>query len=441
MNKYKKFFILTIAFAAAINLYSQQRLTLSESLDIGLKNSKDLKISSSKLSGSKANLDVVQSQFFPQLKFTANYTRLSDVPPFSILVPFYPKPITISQSILDNYTLKLSLQQPLFTGFRIIDQRKAAEHSRDAFNYDYQKDKNEVALGIQIAFWNYFKAQEVKTVFDDNIKAIEQHLEDTKNLLTNGLATQNDVLKLEVQLSNTKLASIDAENAIELARTSFNKTLGLPITDKTLISSEEVQVKDNYSEYNKLLKEAVNNRLEIKSTQERIEANEYSIKASESSYFPQVFLSGNYYMSRPNSRYQPPEDKFHGTWDLGLTLSWDIWTWGNTSGQVKQAEENLIQTKTQQDQIKENIELEVNQNYLSLKYAKEKLEVLEITIEQSEENLRITTEKYNHQLATSTDLIDAENSVISTQTNYKTSLADYMLSKIKLEKSLGRKIY
>ena len=91
--------------------------------------------------------------------------------------------------------------------------------------------------------------------------------------------------------------------------------------------------------------------------------------------------------------------------------------------------------------MKENIELEVNQNYLSLKYSKEKLDVTAKTIEQAEENLRTFQEKYNVQLATSTDIIDAENSLLQAKTNYTSCLIDYKMAKVKLEKSIGRKIY
>jgi len=50
-------------------------------------------------------------------------------------------------------------------------------------------------------------------------------------------------------------------------------------------------------------------------------------------------------------------------------------------------------------------------------------------------------EKYNAQLATSTDLIDAEAAVLLAETNYNTSLVDYQLAKVRLDKSVGRKIY
>jgi outer membrane protein TolC len=150
---------------------------------------------------------------------------------------------------------------------------------------------------------------------------------------------------------------------------------------------------------------------------------------------------GNWYMSNPNPRLQPPQNIFKGTWDLGITLSWDIWNWGNTNAQTIEAQQTVVQTRTTYDQIKDAIELEVNQNYLSLIYAGQKVDVSKITIEQAEENYRSTQDKYSQQLATSTDLIDAENSLLQAKTNYMNAMIDYVLGKARLEKSVGKPIY
>ena len=145
--------------------------------------------------------------------------------------------------------------------------------------------------------------------------------------------------------------------------------------------------------------------------------------------------------SNPNQRYQPPLNEFKGSWDIGITLSWDIWNWGSTSAQTVQAEQNVIQTQTSKDQLKDAVELEVNQNYLTFMYAIEKVEVSITIIEQANENYRTTLEKYNVQLAASSDLVDAETSLLQARTNYLNSLVDYKLSRVKLDKSTGKPIY
>jgi outer membrane protein TolC len=437
----KRTIFIIISLFIYASAFSQETHTLKELLETGFQNSKDLKISNSKVVSSSAKIDEIISQFFPQLTFNAGYTRLSDVPAFEVSIPNIPQPIKLYDMILDNYSMKLSLQQPLFTGFRLSSLKNSSEFLNNASELDLQKDKNELALNIQIAYWNYYKTKLLKLYIDDIVKTNEIHLEDTKNLMYSGLATQNDVLKLELALSNAKLQQIDAQNNIELARISLNKAIGISITETTEIEITDIDTSGISLNLTALINEAKDKRAELKSTEYKISAARENIAATRSTYFPSISLIGDYYFSQPNSRYQPPLNQFKGSWDVGVNLNWSLWNWGNTSSQVIQAEQNLIQTQTSLEQIKENIEVEVNQNYLNLKYSKDKLSVASLGIVQAKENLRITEEKYKVQLATSTDLVDAQNSFLLATTNYTNALVDFQISKVKFDKSLGRRIY
>ena len=148
----KKIIAISLLFVASVTAQTQ-KLSLAESLELGLKNSKDLKISQSKLISSSAQVIVANSQLLPQIGLAASYMRLSNIPPFAVTVPFSPNPIQISPVILNNYSIRLSLQQPLFTGFRLLSLKSAAESNYEAANSDYQKDLNEAAYKIQNSFW------------------------------------------------------------------------------------------------------------------------------------------------------------------------------------------------------------------------------------------------------------------------------------------------
>lgn len=435
------FIVITVLFIISSVNAQVKILTLKESMEIGFRNSKDLIISYSKVIGSGARIDETSSQMLPQLKFSAGYTRLSEISPFVVTLPFYSKPIELAPVFLDNYTFRVSVQQPLFTGFRLSSLKNAAEFNRDAAEEDMVKDKNELAMNIEISFWNFYKMKLLKNLFDEEVKQAERHVEDTKNFLKNGMATQNDLLKLQVQYSNVRLQQIDAQNNLDLARASFNKTIGLPLVNETDIDTTRIQIIENKYNVRELVAEARSNRSELRSLNLRIEASNENLDAARSGWFPNVSLTGNWYMSKPNQRLQPPVDIFKGTWDVGISLSWDIWDWGNRQAQSQEAEQTLIQTRTSYDQVKDAVELEVNQNYMALIYDGEKLQVSRESIEQAEENYRSIQDKYNVQLATSTDLIDAENSLLQARTNYMNATIDYQLGKAKLEKAIGRAIY
>jgi len=432
-----------IIILLASSLFAQEKiLTLKESLEIGLQNSKDLKISRSKLNYANSKLSEINSQFLPQFKLLGNYTRLSDnIPPFEVTIPFSPNPIRISEPILNNYTFKFGFSQPLFTGFKLLSLRSSAELNLNASEQDYSKEGNEAAFNIYSAYWNYYKTDEIKKVIAKTLYQMENHLKDTRNFFENGLISKNDMLKLEVQYSNTKLMLIEAENNLELARIAFNRAIGIELTSQTKVAASEQSL--NYEKYQlaDIIDEALNNRKELKSLSYRFEASKEGVSAAKSNWLPSIYLTGNYYYSNPNPRFQPAKDEFNSNWDVGVTLSWDVWNWGLTTSQVSQAEQTKVLLETNLDQLKENIQMEVYSNYLNLIKTEEKVKVNKEALDQSLENYRITSEKYNTQLATSTDLIDAETLKLQAETNLKTAEVDFQIAKVKLEKSLGRVIY
>ena len=434
--------LLFIIFLASSLFAQEKTLTLQESLEIGLKNSKDLKISRSKIDYSDAKLTEIKSLFLPQIKLFGNYTRLSDnIPAFEVTMPFSPNPIRISDPIYDNYTFKLGFNQPLFTGFKLSSLKKSAKLNLEASESDYSKEENETKFNIYNAYWNYYKAAEIQKVIAQTLEQMGEHLKDTKNFYENGLVAKNDLLKLEVQYSNTKLMLIEADNYVEIARIAFNKSIGVEITSETKLRADELSINTEKYELADIIDEALKNRKELKSLSYRLEASKEGITAAKANWMPSLYLSGNYYYTNPNQRFQPAKNEFNSNWELGVTLSWDVWNWGLTSSQVSQAEQTKIQIETNVDQLKENIQMEVYSNFLNMNKYDEKVNVSKETLKQALENYRVTSEKYNTQLATSTDLIDAETSKLTAQTNLKTAEVDYQIAKVKLEKSLGRIIY
>jgi len=316
-----------------------------------------------------------------------------------------------------------------------------AELNLNASEEDYSKEKNEAAFNIYLAYWNFYKADEIKKVIEQTLQQMELHLKDTRSYFDNGLIPKNDMLKLEVQYSNTKLMLIDAENNSELARIAFNKAIGLKLYEKTKISANEEPLFNEKYQISDLLDEALKNRKELKSLEYRVAASSQGVSAAKSAWYPSIFLTGNYYYSNPNPRFQPAKDEFNSNWDLGVTLSWDVWNWGLTSSQVSQAEETKIQLETNLSMIKDNVQVDVYSNYLNLLKIEEKVNVNNEALAQALENYRITSEKYNTQLATSSDLIDAETLKLQAETNLKTAEVDFRIARVKLEKSLGRTIY
>jgi outer membrane protein TolC len=423
-----------IILYGAVQAQDKKVLSVDDCINIGLEKNKSIGISKTKIDISKAKVKELNTQLLPTLKLNANYTRLSAIDPFTIMG------MTVSPSILNNYTSKITFAQPLFTGFRLGSNLEMSEYNALATEKDFNKDKVQLIYDIKNAYWNLYRAMEVRKVVAQNIDQISIHLNDIENFFKHGLTTNNEVLKVKVQLSNAELAAIDADNNIQMSMMSLNNLLGLPINTeielKTIAEAKRTDIPDP----DKLVKRALENRSEIKGMEYRIKSTESAIKLARSGWYPQISLMANYYYSRPNQRIFPTKDEFKGTWDLGLNLSFDIWNWRVTSYQTEQTKVSLEQTKLTLGQIQDGIVLEVNQSYLTAIKNLEKIRISEQTVKQAEENMRVTYEKFKSGLVVNSDVIDAEVSLFQSNINYTTSLVDYILSLTKLEKAIESNI-
>jgi len=437
MKTIKLAIAITISFFAVINGQEKLKLTVDEAVNLGLQNSKSLHVSQLKVAVSDAKLKETNAGRWFNIKFIAAYRRLSEVDPFSITMPGIGT-FVVSPSILNNYSTQLTLTQPLFTGFKILSGIDMAESSANATKEEFNKDKNELVYNIKNAYWNLFKAKTMKKVIDDNVEQVKAHLNDAKNLMKAGMMTNNDVLKLEVQLSDILLKQADAGNGVRLSMIGLNNVLSIPLGTEIETASEANLVTAEYQPLNELTAKAVELRPELKAMEERIKMGAANVRMAKSNWYPQVALVADYIYSRPNTRIYPTKDEFRGTWDVGLNLSLNIWDWFTTVHQTDQAEASLAQAIDSKQVLKDGVTLEVTQSYLSLDVAKQKIQITRLAVEQATENNRITSEKFKEGMALSSDVIDAEVALLAAKTNYTNAIADYELAKAKLEKSVGK---
>ncbi|MGA7837611.1 MAG: TolC family protein [Ignavibacteriaceae bacterium] len=437
VNKIRLVMLMILGLSVSLSIYAQdkKKMTVEESVKVGLENSNFLHSSKMNMKYAEAKSKEVNTFRLPSLTFGASYTRLSEVDPFSVSTPFGN--FNISPAIFNNYNFKVALQQPLFTGFKLESNSKMADLSYKASKEDFNSDKNELIYNIKNAYWGLFQANQIKKVTEENVAQIQAHLTDVKNLFDQGLATKNDVLKVQVQLGEAQLRLIDSKNAVKIANINLDNILGISLsTEIEPVNNIEKRSKD-VSDLGNLLDKAYSVRPELKSMDYRVKASESGITAAKSDWWPQFYLTGNYYYSRPNQRILPTQDKFNGTWDVSVSMSFNLWNWGATSDRTDQAEAQFEQAKDGYKILKDRVTLEVTRNYLNINKSEEKMTVSKQSVDQAEENYKVTDEKFKNGLALNSDLLDAEVALLQAKTNYIQSVVDYELALAQLKKSIG----
>ena len=315
MNK----FLIMIMFVTLYQIEAQEftqtdrvSLRLADCIAQAFDYNPSLKISQEKLRAAEARSSEAMTTLLPQLKLSGRVAELSDVPEFSlpIVMPGIPSPLF--PSFKNNYSVKLSLQQPLFTGFKLRRSKEMADLNADATREDLEKDRADLILNVTTAYWNLYRATKIEEVLRYTVEQMSGHLKDVQNYAKQGMATDADVMKVQVQLSDIKVKFIEARNGIRLAMMALNSLIGNQLDMEVTVSDTPTAIQDETDsildeKFEKLVDLARQRRPEVRSMQYRVDIGSAGVTAANGGWFPQLYLAANYDYARPNQRIIPPE--------------------------------------------------------------------------------------------------------------------------------------
>jgi outer membrane protein TolC len=440
MNLISKTMVVLFSAVLSVVSYGQtnRTLTLDELVELGMANSKQLKISSAKMLAAHSKTAQTRETTIPVLSYTGSYTRISEnVPAFIFHTPSGGD-IVLNPIIPNNYVNRFSVSEAVFTGLRAVNSIKANEFLERAVQFDVEKDKKDVQLNLISAGLNLYKLQEAKRVFEGTIATAKNRQADVSNLKSQGLAVDNDVLKAELLVAQLESAQIETINAIAAAQYGLNILLGLPENTVLAIDGASVQKSPVAPEGLDVLAGNAVNRADVQAASQRALASAKQLEFTKGSRWPLVSVGANLYSNRPNQRLFPPEDKFLTTWDAGVTLSWNLTNLFTSRHNIQEASANVQQSNLFRDQLNDAARSEVATNFYNWRSADQKISLAEKAVLQATENVRITKLRNDQQIASTSDLLDADALLVQTKVNQVAALADTRLAYFKLLKSAGK---
>ena len=436
-------FCLVISFPAAL-AQVPKAITLEEAIRIGRESNRSLKLTAAKAEADRAHASEAGAQRYASLALYGAYTRLQEGQ-FRLLAKSLPIPVTAGDVPPDQYAFRLGLRQPLFTGSRISAGAEAASLQADASDLDRVMSGEDVMLNVTSAYWSLYQSLQVEHFSAEDVQRLESYRRDTERLVKAGAATRNDLLRVDVQLSNARINLIEMENQARIAEMSLNIVLGQPTTTPLQLTSvpdetgapPAAERGTSPDSLQSLVGIAVGRRTDLQAASTRVRAANASVTAARGGWWPQIELNANYNYNNPNQRYEPITPEFLGKWDLGITFSLDLWNWGATGSRVEQAEAALKQARVQESQITENVSFEVQRSVLNLRRSDRKLSVARLAVDQADENLRVISDKYKSGLSTSTELLDAEVALLQAQTQLSGSRVELAIARAALVRAMG----
>ncbi|PPL02366.1 TolC family protein [Parapedobacter indicus] len=443
MNKSISFiksgFVIGSLLIGGIALGQQSRpLSLADAVAASLAHSNELKIDDSKISGATAAVQEAKNSRLPDIDVSGQYLRVNE-PHLEIkfassgensndegsAAGSFP---AVNQAMFGMATASL----PLFTGGKINQSIASAKFLETATRLDALQDRQHIIQNTVAAYYNLYKAQAAVELVKENLKSSQQRVRDFQNLEANGIVARNDLLKVQLQQSNLELALINAENNASVCNYNVNLMLGLDSHTALVLDTVSLAEIPSTQSEDKWEINALDHRADYQALAKREQAAQAGVKIAKSAYYPALAISVSYMGANI-----PHALTITNAVNAGLGLSYNLGSLYKASAKVKQAKAQEEELMWHRQQLNEGIKSEIHQAYLNYVQSLKKIEVYRKATEQANENYRITKNKHDNSLATTTDLLDADVAKLQAQLEYAYAKADAAVAYHKLHESAG----
>ncbi len=414
-------------------------ITLEETTAIALANNPSVRISAEDVIIAGGNVHVAFSLFLPQVTGGYGLVRSERQPAFvdpnnPLMPPFYAGEKEFQRA-------EIKAQMVLWDFGRTLGTYRQAVLAKQIAELRSRRNAQLVRLQVAEAYFNILRARKARLIADESLSQAEAHLKTARSFHRQGVVDKNDVLRAELQVAEVKQALIKAENAIELATSAFNLVLGVNVNRKTqVVDTEEtpavaLRLQD-------ALQLAVDNRPEFQVIQKSMRIQEEELTVARAGHLPRVYAGGGYnWTDDAYRKWGGGDGELHeATWAGEIGIQIDLFSGGRTQAKTRIARSKIRQAEEQARQVCDAIALQVKDSVLGTAEARDRIAVAKKAVAQAKENLRLVNSKYKQNVASSTDVIDAETALSRAQSNYYSAVYDCHTALARLRSAVGKDI-
>ena len=410
---------LTLSHLFIFAASSPMSLNLEESIQIALENNMGYKITESMVDLSQAQIKETEGAKKLNIKLQGGILQASEtLDEADMAAGDYSNLFTLSPMVP---IISISARRIMYSGGKIESLIDQAEANKQISLNDLEKEKQAIIYKVTEAYSQVLQTEGMKRVSTQAVKQMQAHLESSEALLKEGMIAPIDLNRIKSQLSNLEHNLIKAENGYKLTMYNLNSIMGIDLNTELVLENNlsyepcEINLED-------ALVQARENRMEMMNIAQQRRIMEEMVDVAKSNKKPQVVFSA--------------ESGIAG-WQAAIVAEYSLFDGGVNKAKIEQAEIKLAQVDQSEKQVRQLIEFEVRSAYLNMKEAEKLIKVAEEGIKNSQESFRIAQVKYNEGIATNTEVIDAQSTLIEAETNHLNALYDYNINRAALVKAMG----
>jgi TolC family type I secretion outer membrane protein len=320
-----------------------------------------------------------------------------------------------------------------------VDEARAGSRVAEG---EVDRVRDVVVQNVRQAYFGVLQARRLVSVADASLARAELNLRSARGFFEVGTKPKSDVTRAEVEVATARVNLIRARNSVRLAETTLANTLGLdatvPIEVEDILTYEPVALDPAA-----LVAEALSGRPELRQAQARLDASRATLANARAGYWPDLTLNGSYGTTSGDALVGvggvATAPAFGETWSVSANLSWSLFQGFFTQNRIREAQALVEAARANAETLELQVRLEVEQAYIGVVEAGERIGANEKAVESAQENLRLAQGRYDAGVGTILDLTDAQLALTQAEADQVRALTDFRVGLAVLDRVVGRR--
>jgi outer membrane protein len=407
-----------LCFADPPSNQTRPRLRLDEAIGLALKHHPTLFQAEATKDAANARTESARAPALPQVTAQGQYQRTTDN-----TVPRRPTAADPSWNgnTFNRFSLGASASQLIYDFGQTTGRWDAAAANEEAAKSNEQALRTQLVTTVRRTYFQAKAQEDLTAVAEDTLINQEKHAQQIERLVQVGMRPEIDRLSAETNVANARVQWITAQNAYELACTTFTQSLGLPATPGYAPGNDDLPpLAEEKAAVSALIEKALAQRNELVTFAKQRKSLEATLQASEGAMRPSLVAQANVSAGGAELGHLVPNG-----W-LGALINWPIFQGGESTAHVREARANLQILRAQEDTFRLQVRIEVEQAALNLQAARSVLEASHTALFSAQKQLQLAESRYTAGLGSVIELDDAQ--VRTTQAAAQNVNARYALA-------------
>lgn len=415
-----------------LHAQATETLTLDDAIIQAVKKNRQLAIARLEMQKADAQVKEAYGYAMPNLSFGGTYTHTFKTPEIVFTVDTMVSRIKIGTE--NSYQMGFNASQVLFNSivFTGVGTAKIYQKaSREMFLSSY----NATIANVKRAFYNVLLAQQVLETTKASMANAEENFKNVKILHAQGIVSDYDLIRSEVQVENIRPTVIESEQRVLVASNALKVQLGM--NAEAMISVKGLL---DFSPVDSTLLDplmAATENAGLKALNYQKQVTEELIAINRSEYLPTLSAFGNYQWQAQRNGLGVSGKDFIASSQAGLTLSINLFSGMQTVARIKQAITDKQKAQQQINDTRETLKTQMQNVALRLEEAQKRVAGQSRTVELAEKSYKIAKTRYNTGSGTQLELNDADLSLTRARLNRIQAIYDYSMAKTDLEELIS----